>query len=287
MTAGAAGWVGALAGAVALLPLVWKWQLGMPRCIVGLVTIAFAGGAAALAVGVAAGLSAGIRALLGPGLTVLAASATLAYRFYRDPERVPPGGDGLVVSPADGEVVYVKRSRDGRLPVASKHGAHVALEELTHTPVHERDAVVIGIAMSFLDVHVNRAPIAGRVLLSRHCPGRFGSLRRPEMVFQNERTTTLIRGNELEVAVVQIASRLVRQIGSYVSEGDEVSLGQRIGIIRLGSQVDVVIPHRRDLCVLVSEGDRVSAGSSVIATIGVTPVSAGASGRTAVILGSL
>jgi len=85
--------------------------------------------------------------------------------------------------------------------------------------------------------------------------GRFGSLGRPEMVFKNERTTTLIVGSRLEVAVVQIASRLVRQIASYVDEGEEVAVGQRIGIIRLGSQVDVVLPSRRDLLVMVAEGD--------------------------------
>ena len=287
MSSAAAGWAGGLVAAVAMLPLVWKWQLGMRRCIVGLAAIAVAGGAVALAIGGATGLPAWARSLLGAALTVVGATATLAYRFYRDPDRTPPEGEGLVVSPADGEIVYVKRSRDGQLPVASKHGEHVALAELTHTALHERDAVVIGIAMSFLDVHVNRAPIAGRVVLSRHFPGRFGSLRRPEMVFQNERTTTLIVGTRLEVALVQIASRLVRQIASYVSDGDEVTLGQRIGIIRLGSQVDVVIPQRRDLCVLVAEGDRVSAGTSVLATVGATAVSAGSPPRAVLVSGSM
>ena len=286
MSSAAAGWVGGLVAAAAMLPLVWKWQLGMRRCVIGLGTIVVAAGAVVLAVGGATGLSVALRGLLGAVLTVLVAVAVLAYRFYRDPERTPPEGEGLVVSPADGEIVYVKRSRDGQLPVASKHGEHVALEELTHTALHERDAVVVGIAMSFLDVHVNRAPIAGRVVLSRHFPGRFGSLRRPEMVFQNERTTTLIAGRKLEVGVVQIASRLVRQIGSYVSDGDDVTLGQRIGIIRLGSQVDVVIPQRRDLCVLVAEGDRVSAGTSVLATVGVTAVSAGSPARAVLVSGS-
>ena len=279
MTSAAAAFAGGFAAALAMLPLVWKWQLGMRRCIVGLTAIAITGGAVAVAVGGATSASAGAYAVLGVAFTVVGAFAVLAYRFYRDPERTSPEGDGLIVSPADGEIVYVKRSRDGRLPVASKHGVAVALEELTHTTVHDRDAVVVGIAMSFLDVHVNRAPIAGRVVLSRHFPGRFGSLRRPEMVFENERTTTLIAGGKVEVAVVQIASRLVRQIGSYVSDGDRVTLGQRIGIIRLGSQVDVVIPSRRDLCVLVSEGDRVRAGTSVIATVGVAPISVGPPAR--------
>jgi phosphatidylserine decarboxylase len=287
MTPAAVAWAGGLVAAVAMLPLAWKWQLGMRRCIVGLGAIATFAGAVVLAIGGPARLPTWARGLLGAAFTVVGAAAILAYRFYRDPERTPPEGDGVVVSPADGEIVYVKRSHDGQLPVASKHGEHVALEELTHTALHERDAVVVGIAMSFLDVHVNRAPIAGVVVSSRHFPGRFGSLRRPEMVFQNERTTTLIAGSKLEVAVVQIASRLVRQIASYVGDGDEVGLGQRIGSIRLGSQVDVVIPQRRDLCVLVSKGDRVSAGTSVLATVGATPVSVGSPVKATLVSGSV
>ena len=283
----AGGLGGAVLAALLVLPLAWKWQLGMRRISWGLCGIIVLAGVVALALGEALGLSVVVRAVLGAGLALGGAFGILAYRFYRDPERLAPGGDGLVVSPADGEIVYVKRSRDGRLPVASKHGASVGLAELTHTALHERDAVVVGIAMSFLDVHVNRAPIAGRVVLSRHFPGRFGSLRRPEMVFENERTTTLIAGDTLEVAVVQIASRLVRQIVSYVREGEDVSLGQRIGIIRLGSQVDVVLPDRRDLSVLVGEGDRVTAGTSVIATVGSVPVSAGVSGNTKIAAASL
>jgi phosphatidylserine decarboxylase len=265
----AAGFAGAAVAAALALALAWKWQLGMARSATGLGVMAAVGGAAALAAGAALGLADGVRALLGAVLTLVVAAGVLAYRFYRDPERTAPAGEHLVVSPADGTVVYVKRCRDGRAPVASKRGREVALRELTHTDVHTGDAVVVGIAMSFLDVHVNRAPIAGRVLLRRHFPGRFGSLRRPESVFENERVTTLIGGaGGLEVAVVQIASRLVRQIASFVGEGDKVALGQRIGVIRLGSQVDLVLPARRDLSVMVGKGDRVSAGTSVIAMVG-------------------
>jgi phosphatidylserine decarboxylase len=268
----AAGFIGALVAALVALPLVWKWQLGMRRSAAALGGLGIIAGLLALGLGGVLGMSAFTRAVLGAALTLASAFSVLAHRFYRDPERTPPLGDHLVVSPADGTIVYVKRSRGGRVPVANKRGNEVALQELTHADVHAGDAVVIGIAMSFLDVHVNRAPIAGRVLLRRRFPGRFGSLGRPEMVFQNERTTTLILGSRLEVAVVQIASRLVRQIASYVGEGEEVMVGQRIGVIRLGSQVDVVLPTRRDLCVLVSEGDRVIAGTSVIATVGSGPV---------------
>jgi phosphatidylserine decarboxylase len=126
---------------------------------------------------------------------------------------------------------------------------------------------VIGIAMNFLDVHVTRAPLSGRVELLEHFPGRFGSLRKPEMVFENERATTVISGSDLQVVVVQIASRLVRQIVSFVGKGQIVSAGQRIGAIRFGSQVDLVLPLEAGLRVLVSPGDRVQAGTSVIAML--------------------
>ena len=85
------------------------------------------------------------------------------------------------------------------------------------------------------------------------------------MVFQNERITTVLENNDLQIAVVQIASRLVRQIVSFVAENQEVRLGQRIGVIRLGSQVDLVLPAREDLRVLVKPGQRVRAGESVVA----------------------
>ena len=200
-------------------------------------------------------------------LTMGAAAVVLAYRFYRDPERDVPVTPRVVVSPADGEVLYVRESREGTLPVSTKNGHTYRLRELTKTPLQMMDATVIGIGMSFLDVHVNRAPIAGRVAKRQHFPGAFGSLRRPEMVFQNERLTTVIQSDEWQVAVVQIASRLVRQIVSFVQETQEVERGQRIGVIRLGSQVDLVLPRRADLRVTVRPGERLTAGQSIVAVL--------------------
>jgi phosphatidylserine decarboxylase len=198
-------------------------------------------------------------------LTLALSFGILAYRFYRDPERRPPDRNDILVSPADGEVIYVRRVREGVLPVSTKHGRHYSLQELTRTPLEADEAIVVGIAMNFLDVHVNRAPIAGRITLQRHFPGRFGSLKHAEMVFENERATTVIERDGLQVAIVQIASRLVRQIVSYVTEGEAVSLGQRFGVIRLGSQVDLVLPDRRDLEVLARVGQHLTAGVTAVA----------------------
>lgn len=258
---------GLVGGALALLvavALAWKWELGTTR--VAFVTAALAVISGLIVAGVATLVTlpgvviGGLVFLLTLGIGLIG----LAYRFYRDPERTPPVIKGAVVSPADGLVLYVRQAPGGNLPVSTKDGRHYTLAELTRTPLTMDDAVVIGIGMSFLDVHVNRAPIAGRVTLRRHFPGRFGSLKRAEAAFENERATTIIQQTGLEVAVVQIASRLVRQIAAFVDEGQTVSLGQRIGVIRLGSQVDVVLPSG-DMEVLVMPGQRVRAGESVLA----------------------
>jgi phosphatidylserine decarboxylase len=261
------GLAGGLLALATTLPLAWKWDLGVRRVAVSVAAMAVG---SAVVVGVlseAAGFSRTGEILLVWALTLVVAFAVLAWRFYRDPERQPPARNDVVVSPADGEVIYIRTSEKGELPVATKHGRNYELQELTKTPLRERDAVVVGIAMSFLDVHINRSPIAGRVTLRRHFPGRFGSLGRPEMVFENERATTVIERSDIEIAVVQIASRLVRQIAAYVSPGDDVALGQRIGVIRLGSQVDVVLPKLPGLEVVVEAGARVRAGETVLATL--------------------
>jgi phosphatidylserine decarboxylase len=259
--------VGALLAAATLLPLAWKWQLGVRR-------VAFAVVALALGVGVlAAGTGLADAADPLPGslvvwlLTLIASFAVLAYRFYRDPERQAPESADVIVSPADGEVIYVRQSRDGALPVSTKGGRQYELEELTRTPLQSKDAIVVGISLSFLDVHVNRAPIGGRVTTLHHYRGGFGSLRRPESAFENERATMVIARGRLEIAVVLIASRLVRRISSFVEEGQRVACGQRIGAIRFGSQVDLILPAEQGLVLNVQPGDRVAAGESVVAVI--------------------
>jgi len=260
--------VGILVALALTLPLAWKWQLGLRRVATGVLLLGVLAALAVWALDALVGIGFVVAAILTAVVAVALAFAVLAWRFYRDPERTPPPEDGVVVSPADGEIVYVRRSTDGTLPVATKVGRDYQLEELTKTALRSGDAFVIGIAMSFLDVHVNRSPVEGVVTMTRHFPGKFGSLRDPEMTFENERATTLIETTTgLEVAVVQIASRLVRQIVSYVDVGQRLMQGERLGIIRLGSQVDLVVPATDALEVCVDPGDRVRAGQSVLARI--------------------
>ena len=257
------------------LPLAWKWQLGVLRASI---VISACAAVSALIVGsmrnafaIADWIAAGGVWLLSVGATV----ALLAYRFYRDPERQAPDRDDVIVSPADGVVIYVRRSEGGMLPVSDKHGRRYPLAELTKTSFTSDDAVSIGISMNFADVHVNRSPVEGRVTFSRHFPGLFGSLRKPEMLFENERATTVIERDGLQVAVVQIASRLVRQISVFLREGEPVALSQRLGVIRFGSQVDVVLPARSDVRITAKVGERLRAGESIIAVLEKTPATPG------------
>jgi phosphatidylserine decarboxylase len=258
---------GGLAALALALPLAWKWELGPRRSALVVCCLAVLSGVAVVILDAAIGLDSRVAAVLVAALTLAVAGAVVLWRFYRDPERMAPERDGVVVSPADGLVIYVKRSEGGQLPVSAKQGRRYALDELVRTPLQSGDAIVIGIALSFLDVHVNRAPIAGAVLIQKRYPGRFASLKDPAAVYTNERSTTLLERQGLQVAVVLIASRLVRRIVSYVREGDDVALGQRIGAIRFGSQVDLVLPNIPEVRVLVAPGERVRAGESLIAEV--------------------
>jgi phosphatidylserine decarboxylase len=199
------------------------------------------------------------------GLALALGVCLILLRFWRDPERVPPAEDGIVVSAADGKVVYTRRVDEGSTPLVTKKGRDYLLRELTGTNLLSNAAHVIGVEMTLLDVHVTRCPIAGQVRLQQRIEGCFMSLRKGEAPFVNERLTTVIDNGKLSAAVVQVASRLVRHVESYWSVGDTVNTGQRLGMIRFGSLVAVVLPQREDVRIEVKPGDRVMAGVSVLA----------------------
>jgi len=189
----------------------------------------------------------------------------MMVRFWRDPERVPPEKNGVVLSAADGKVIYVRNVDEGSTPLVTKGGRDYLLRELTGTSLLASAAYVIGVEMNMLNVHVTRCPIAGQVKLQKRIEGKFISLRKREAPFVNERLTTIIENASLTVAVVQVASRLVRRVESYLRVGETVGAGQRLGMIRFGSLVAVVLPKRDDLRIAVNPGDRVKAGVSVLA----------------------
>lgn len=248
------------------LVLAAKWQIEPRKAVLG----------AALASIGAALVSASIPVdrlallfLVQSAVTVALLLSMMLFLFYRDPERVPPGEAGVVLSPADGKILYVKALAPGaQVPTSYKQGFPFRLEELAGSSLLGEGGYLVGIGMNLLDVHVNRAPIRGEVILSRLIRGKSLSLKRPEALLANTRLTTLIEGVGLAAAVIQITSRLVRQIRPYIQSGDLVEAGQRIGMIRFGSQVDVLLPRRSGLRIECRPQQRVKAGESIIARQG-------------------
>jgi phosphatidylserine decarboxylase len=259
--------VGTVLAVISALALAWKWQLGVFRAGVFILAQSMVTALVLSAVNQVAHFNTVTGTLAMWGITDLAAAGWLLAVFFRDPERAPVERTDVIVSPADGRVITVKLVPPGELPVASKKGHASLLRELRGTALCDNGAVAISISMNLTDVHVNRAPIAGRVRLVKRVHGTFGSLRKPEMAASNERVTTLIGTDDLQIAMVQIASRLVRRIVVFVSEGEELRLGQRVGAIRFGSQVDLLLPLGKDIRLAVEVGDRVVAGRTILGVV--------------------
>lgn len=193
---------------------------------------------------------------------------TILWHFFRDPERSPPEQKNVILSPADGTVRYVKKIMHGEIPFSTKRQRHYHLDAVTKTQLLNDGSYLIGVEMHILNVHVNRAPVSGKIILQQPSKGKFLSLRNIQSVFQNERVTTVIDHGGFQIGVVQIASRLVWRIVSYHQEGDWIQKGQRIGMIKFGSQVDVVMPKLTDLEILVLEGEIVKAGETILGIYG-------------------
>ncbi|HSL92251.1 MAG TPA: phosphatidylserine decarboxylase family protein [Candidatus Limnocylindrales bacterium] len=166
--------------------------------------------------------------------------------FFRDPERVPPDERGAVISPADGRIVYSADSPPGMYsPEPGKR---------------------VSVFMSVLDVHVNRAPVSGKVVAVRYNPGKFLVANVDKASLLNEQNGVVLETPEgRRVSYVQIAGLIARRIVCTLSEGDTVQRGQRVGMICFGSRVDVILPASAVL--RVRKGDRVRAGESILGVL--------------------
>ncbi len=183
---------------------------------------------------------------LGWVLVVLA--LFIAY-FFRDPERVTPLREGLVISPADGRVSSIEVVRP---PI------ELGLGDV------ERQRV--SIFLSVLDVHINRVPVPGRIKRSVYVPGAFVNAALDKASEENERRSLVIeQADGTEIAVVQIAGLIARRIVTFKGEGESVGAGERFGLIRFGSRVDVYLPPGRTS--LVAVGQTAVGGETVIADL--------------------
>lgn len=187
--------------------------------------------------------------------------------FFRDPKRTLPIEKDIIISPADGFVRYVKDIQGNEFPFALKNGRKIPLSAFAGMDLLKNGGVQVGITMTFLDVHVTRAPIGGGITYLKKIPGKFRSLKKLTSLLENERVVGRIQGSDSDIGIVLIASRLVRRIVMRVDEGQSVAMGQKIGVIRFGSQADLLIPKSDSLRIRVSPGVWVKAGETIIADI--------------------
>ena len=250
-----------------LIPIAYKWELNLKVVLISALIIGLFAGFLTHGVTIYFQIGLGAKLVICVSLIVATAVSILLVRFYRDPDRVPPEAGNLIVAPADGTVKYIKRIEKGNIPFSAKGKEKVRLSGPLLDILKDGEGYLIGIAMTFLDVHVTRAAINGKISYFEHVPGSFISLKRDEAPYRNERLIEIIDNDKCRIGLIQIASRLVRRIVAYVREGDELDLGQKIGMITFGSQMDVVLPKLIGLEIKVSAGQQVYAGTSIIAEI--------------------
>lgn len=177
-------------------------------------------------------------------IVLLSLSASgLVLNFFRDPDRYPPDDDYAILSPADGKVVLIKK--------------------LFEDEYLKENAVQVSIFMSPLDVHVNRIPISGVVGYYRYIKGKYLVAFNEKSSEKNERTHIGIEDNGFKILFKQIAGMVARRIIADLTPGKRVERGERFGMIRFGSRVDVLMPFTVELAVNIN--DKVRAGESVIA----------------------
>lgn len=171
------------------------------------------------------------------------------YYFFRDPERVTPKKDGLVISPADGIVSLIELA--------------VPPPELG---MADQELMRVSVFMSVFNCHVNRAPIAGQITEIAYRSGKFFNASLDKASVDNERNSLSIRMEDgRQIAVVQIAGLVARRIVCFSAKGDKIQTGERFGLIRFGSRLDVYLPHGTDP--IVQLGQTMIAGETVLADL--------------------
>lgn len=175
------------------------------------------------------------------GILLLLVAAFMAF-FFRDPKRVPPDDPSLVVSPADGRVTLVKTMSD-----------------------QPGSPTLVSIFLSPLDVHINRAPIQGKITDVIYARGKFLMATNERASLVNEQNSLTIEGEKITVVCKQIAGILARRIVCWKTKGDTLALGERFGMIKFSSRTDILLPS--NVQVMVTKGARVRGGTTVIGRI--------------------
>ncbi len=210
---------------------------------------------------IAAFIALAVYSLISPFLGWLLVLVTIwVATFFRDPIRTTPTDPRLIVAPADGLVTMITR-----VPAPPELAGELT-GEFTR----------VSIFMSVFDVHINRSPIAGTIRKIAYIPGKFLNADLDKASEDNERQHFLVeREDGVKIAFTQIAGLVARRIMAFVAEGDRVAAGERIGLIRFGSRVDVFLPAGTGSQILL--GQRAIAGETILGEIGVDPQRSGSS----------
>src|SRR4030066_1136554 len=178
-----------------------------------------------------------------PWIAVLSLAFTLfMVLFFRDPDRTIPEDNGVFVSPAEGKVILIKD-----------------VDEKDYLKAESKE---ISIFMSIFNVHVNRAPFEGNVSLIKHSPGKFLVAHKDAASIENENTVMVLEGKDGKILIRQVAGLIARRIVCKVKAGDVLKRGERYGMIKFGSRLDVYLP--KDAEIKVKLGDKVKAGETVL-----------------------
>jgi phosphatidylserine decarboxylase len=235
----------------------FAWRDSIPFTRAGLAellvfSVLFFGGAGLLGWFTASqGVTGAMAAALWLGVATLVVLGGLIVWFFRDPERRPPRGAGLVVSPADGTIS--------------------SIDNIEHDEFIGGPAVQIGIFLSIFNVHVNRAPLACRVIGLTYREGKFLNALRPESARENEQLAIRVQGTQAphrKLIVRQIAGAIARRIVCWLKPGDDLEHAERIGMIKLGSRTEIVVPREAGLQMQARIGQKVRAGETVLARYG-------------------
>ena len=173
-----------------------------------------------------------------PATLIFALIAAFMLYFFRDPRRIIPSGEGLIVSAADGRVTRIEESCDSKL---------------------------VSVFLSPLDVHINRSPISGSIGNITYTKGKKMPATKNEASLLNERNSLVIEGRDVTVTCTQIAGILARRIVCWPKSGDNLERGQKFGLIKFSSRTDVLMPGNVELAVKI--GDRVRGGETIIAKV--------------------
>jgi len=180
--------------------------------------------------------------------------------FLRDPERKIPVGKDNIICPADGKVLKIIKYDKKKVKVNKGLLGKV----ITFADDVADKGYIVSIFMNPMNVHVNRAPISGEVIYQKHSDGKFHTaMNFAKSFIENEKNEITIKDGKFKIKMIQVAGLFAQRVISYVKKGDNVKNGERIGLINLGSQVTTILPS--NVKITVKEGDKVKAGSSIIA----------------------